>query len=107
MNLLRSSVKALSASINRGILTVSGCNVHTFNINAYSNGNVTFTLTGSTRRYCQQDYDSFFLEAFDQVIKYDSMKGMYTFYDSKKSLLQLTAQSNDGFASNNQNPVGP
>ncbi len=35
------------------------------------------------------------------------MKGMYTFYDSKKSLLQLTAQSTDGLGSNNQISVGP
>lgn len=55
---------SLSLQINQNTYTLFGCNTHTLNIEFLGDTNVKFGVPASTLKFCQFDFDSFYLQAF-------------------------------------------
>lgn len=59
------TVPALNLKVDKNIYALQGCNVHTLEYTAGVDKNsAKFRIIGSTKRACEVNFDSFYLQAF-------------------------------------------
>lgn len=59
------TVPPLNLKVDKNIYALQGCNVHTFEYTTGTDKNsAKFRIIGSTKRACDVDFDSFYLQAF-------------------------------------------
>lgn len=80
---MRSSLKVLSVTVSKDGISWRGCNIFNMKYIASSDGTIKFYPGPSTKIACKEDYDNLYVEALLSIVKFNEMKGMYTFFDNK------------------------
>lgn len=105
-----SSLKPLSLTVTKEGVSFQGCNIWNMKYIAATNGTVKFYPGVSTKRAClTSDNDRFYADALLSSVKFNEMKGMITFYDSKgKSVAQFNYDAvASGTAPSSASPILP
>jgi hypothetical protein len=86
---------AYQLAISQNIYTLTGCNTHTFIIEYLPNNAIKFNLPTSTRKFCQYDFDSYYLQAFSlarYLLPVD--KGYRILDENSKLILEIASVKN-------------
>ena len=79
-------VPAEVATIDEGRFSFVGCNIHSFEYNVKGRNKIEFGLVMSTRRACQYDHDSLYLNKILDAVEFQVDRGQINFYDDSSEL---------------------